>query len=234
MLLLVWALLLAQWGLTLLSLRLQSTRTATSFPLWPAVIALHWQLHSNPSSQLQPWRDAHWLAALIPILISAVSEMLFRKAFADRLAALRAAPAPPREAPSISYRYKMVSLDSCLSVCLPAAPADAVTCATVADRMRPTRPRLVRLHLLLLHAGILIHACAMCSGGELLKLVDVSAGLVAAKHARGPCLTISVDRVIFLQEIRVGDVISISSAVNRAWGRYGSILLLTLILGRPG
>ncbi|GAA6002444.1 hypothetical protein JCM10207_001123 [Rhodosporidiobolus poonsookiae] len=57
-----------------------------------------------------------------------------------------------------------------------------------------------------------------CYGGELLKLIDVSAGLVAAKHANGPCLTISVDRVIFLEEIRVGDVISLSSAVNRAWG----------------
>ncbi|GAA5878948.1 hypothetical protein JCM16303_007240 [Sporobolomyces ruberrimus] len=55
-------------------------------------------------------------------------------------------------------------------------------------------------------------------GGELLKIVDVSAGLVAAKHAQGPCLTISVDRVIFLHEIRVGDVIHVSSAVNRAWG----------------
>ncbi|BGP24464.1 acyl-CoA thioesteraes 11 [Rhodotorula toruloides] len=55
-------------------------------------------------------------------------------------------------------------------------------------------------------------------GGELLKLIDVSAGLVAAKHAGGPCLTISADRVIFLEEIRVGDVISLSSAVNRAWG----------------
>ncbi|GAA5992180.1 hypothetical protein JCM5350_002562 [Sporobolomyces pararoseus] len=54
-------------------------------------------------------------------------------------------------------------------------------------------------------------------GGELLKLIDVSAGLVAAKHARSPCLTISVDRVIFLQEIKVGEVIHISSAVNRAW-----------------
>jgi len=50
-------------------------------------------------------------------------------------------------------------------------------------------------------------------------LIDVSAGLVAAKHAARPCLTISVDRVVFLQEIRVGDVIHISSAVNRAWGR---------------
>jgi hypothetical protein len=40
-------------GSTLPNLRLQSTRTATSFPLWPAVIALHLQLHSN-----NPWRDA--------------------------------------------------------------------------------------------------------------------------------------------------------------------------------
>ncbi|GAA5928357.1 acyl-CoA thioesterase [Sporobolomyces koalae] len=55
-------------------------------------------------------------------------------------------------------------------------------------------------------------------GGELLKLIDVSAGLIAARHCGGPCLTISVDRVIFLQEVKVGDVIHISSAVNRAWG----------------
>jgi hypothetical protein len=217
--LLVWAFLLAQWGLTLLSLRLQSTRTATSFPLWPAVIALHLQLHSN-----NPWRDADWLAALIPILLSAVSEMLFRKAYADRLAALQADPAPPREAPSVSYRYKLVSLHTLSACCSSERSAAAVTLrATVADRMRPARPRLVRPKRCRLTAaaaaGVLIYACALHSGGELLKLVDVSAGLVAAKHARGPCLTISVDRVIFLQEIRVGDVISISSAVNRAWGR---------------
>ncbi|GAA6059283.1 hypothetical protein JCM10212_006676 [Sporobolomyces blumeae] len=55
-------------------------------------------------------------------------------------------------------------------------------------------------------------------GGELLKLIDVSAGLVAAKHAGGPCLTVSVDRVVFMAELRVGEVISIASAVNRAWG----------------
>ncbi|KAI5477137.1 acyl-CoA thioesteraes 11 [Pseudohyphozyma bogoriensis] len=55
-------------------------------------------------------------------------------------------------------------------------------------------------------------------GGELLKLIDVAAGVVAAKHAGGPCLTISADRVIFLQEIKVSDVVHISSAVNRAWG----------------
>lgn len=138
--LLVWALILIQWGLTLLSLRLQSTRTATSFPLWPAVVALHLQLN-NP----QPWRDADWLAALIPILISAVAEMLFRKAYADRLAALRAAPAPPREAPSVSYRYKMVSLYTPSACCSSKRDQlQLLLCATVAGRMRPARPRLVR------------------------------------------------------------------------------------------
>ncbi|KAK4051196.1 hypothetical protein OIV83_003018 [Microbotryomycetes sp. JL201] len=54
--------------------------------------------------------------------------------------------------------------------------------------------------------------------GALMKDIDVAAGIVAAKHAGGPCVTVSVDRVIFLQEIKVGDVVHLSSAVNRAWG----------------
>lgn len=32
-------------------------------------------------------------------------------------------------------------------------------------------------------------------GGELLKLIDVAGGLVAARHAGGPCLTISAELV---------------------------------------
>ncbi|SCV67517.1 BQ2448_5128 [Microbotryum intermedium] len=55
-------------------------------------------------------------------------------------------------------------------------------------------------------------------GGELLKLIDVTAGVVAAKAAGGPCVTISADRVVFLSEILVGDVVLLSGAVNRAWG----------------
>ncbi|SCZ93341.1 BZ3500_MvSof-1268-A1-R1_Chr6-2g08619 [Microbotryum saponariae] len=54
-------------------------------------------------------------------------------------------------------------------------------------------------------------------GGELLKLIDVTAGVVAAKAAGGPCVTISADRVVFLSEILVGDVVLLSGAVNRAW-----------------
>ncbi|GAA5981812.1 hypothetical protein JCM10908_004617 [Rhodotorula pacifica] len=171
--LLLLGLLLAQWALTLISLRIQTkpaTQSAASFPLWPAVAALHFQ--SSPSAT--PWRDADWLGAMSLILFSGAAEMLFRKAYADRLSKHETSPAPPREAPDVCYRYKM----------------SPVECDE--------------------HGRVY--------GGELLKLVDVSAGLVAAKHAGGPCLTISVDRVIFLQEIRVGDVISISSAVNRAWG----------------
>lgn len=109
--LLVVALLLAQWVLTLLSLRLQARpdlQTPASFPLWPAVAALHLQLN-HKSSATPWWRDADWLGKTAVLLVSAAIETLFRKAYSDRLTRHATAPAPPREAPSIAYRYKMVS-----------------------------------------------------------------------------------------------------------------------------
>lgn len=54
-------------------------------------------------------------------------------------------------------------------------------------------------------------------GGELMMLIDVAAGLIAAKHAEGPCLTISLDRVTFLSEVKAGDCLVLSAAVNRSW-----------------
>ncbi|GAA98405.1 uncharacterized protein L969DRAFT_47693 [Mixia osmundae IAM 14324] len=54
-------------------------------------------------------------------------------------------------------------------------------------------------------------------GGELLKLIDVVAGVAARKHSGHPCVTVSVDRVIFLSAIRAGDIVHLSASVNRAW-----------------
>lgn len=54
-------------------------------------------------------------------------------------------------------------------------------------------------------------------GGELMMLIDVAAGLIAAKQAEGPCLTISLDRVTFLSEINSGDCLILLAAVNRSW-----------------
>ncbi|MBW0462674.1 hypothetical protein O181_002389 [Austropuccinia psidii MF-1] len=55
-------------------------------------------------------------------------------------------------------------------------------------------------------------------GGEVMKLIDVVAGIASKKHAGRPCVTISVDRVIFLCPVHVADILHLSVSVNRSWG----------------
>jgi acyl-CoA hydrolase len=54
--------------------------------------------------------------------------------------------------------------------------------------------------------------------GHLLKLIDIAAGVAARRHAERPAVTVSVDSVLFLKPIFLGDLIHISASVNRAWG----------------
>lgn len=56
----------------------------------------------------------------------------------------------------------------------------------VSRESRPVEVVERRSCLPLFHAGRVY-------GGELLKMIDVAAGVVAAKHAGGPCLTVSVE-----------------------------------------
>ncbi|CAO1628615.1 unnamed protein product [Sympodiomycopsis kandeliae] len=53
--------------------------------------------------------------------------------------------------------------------------------------------------------------------GALLKLIDIVAGVAARRHAGGSCVTISLDSVLFLSPIHLGDLIHLSAAVNRSF-----------------
>ena len=46
-------------------------------------------------------------------------------------------------------------------------------------------------------------------GGWLLAQMDLAAGNVAARHARGRCATIAIDKIVFLQPVRVGDEVTV-------------------------
>ena len=46
-------------------------------------------------------------------------------------------------------------------------------------------------------------------GGWLLSQMDLAAGNVAARHARGRCATIAVDKIAFLEPVKVGDEVSV-------------------------
>src|SRR6185503_6860108 len=51
-------------------------------------------------------------------------------------------------------------------------------------------------------------------GGILLSLMDKVAYACASRHAGAYCVTVSVDKVEFLQPVEVGDLLSLLSSVN--------------------
>src|SRR4051812_12521878 len=51
-------------------------------------------------------------------------------------------------------------------------------------------------------------------GGILLSLMDKVAYAASSKHAGTYCVTVSVDRVEFLQSVEVGELVSLHASVN--------------------
>lgn len=51
-------------------------------------------------------------------------------------------------------------------------------------------------------------------GGVMLAMMDKTAAVSAIRHARKPCVTVSVDRVDFREPIHVGDLVIMKASVN--------------------
>jgi len=60
------------------------------------------------------------------------------------------------------------------------------------------------------------NAPGLLFGGAVLSWMDVAAGVVAMRHASGPAVTASIDRVDFLEPIRLGDIVVVRAQVNYA------------------
>ncbi len=54
-------------------------------------------------------------------------------------------------------------------------------------------------------------------GGVILRLCDEAAGVAAARHAHTRVVTGGVDRVSFLEPVRVGEVLTVRARVNAVW-----------------
>jgi len=54
-------------------------------------------------------------------------------------------------------------------------------------------------------------------GGNLMRWMDIVGGICAGKHCEAHVVTVSVDHVSFEKAIHVGDVITITADVTRAW-----------------
>lgn len=51
-------------------------------------------------------------------------------------------------------------------------------------------------------------------GGVILSLVDRAAAVTAMRHARGPCVTVSIDKVDFKEPIYSGELVTCSARIN--------------------
>ena len=52
-------------------------------------------------------------------------------------------------------------------------------------------------------------------GGWLMSLMDMGAGLIAARHSRGRAVTVAMDGVQFLHPVKVGDEVSVFGELRK-------------------
>jgi acyl-CoA hydrolase len=53
-------------------------------------------------------------------------------------------------------------------------------------------------------------------GGIMMQWIDIAAGISAARHAGGPVVTASMDRLHFLHPVHLGEVVTVQAQVNYA------------------
>ncbi len=55
-------------------------------------------------------------------------------------------------------------------------------------------------------------------GGHLMQWMDIAAAMSAQRHSHRICVTAAVDELVFHQPIHLGEVVTLSASVNRAFG----------------
>lgn len=53
-------------------------------------------------------------------------------------------------------------------------------------------------------------------GGVIMKMVDDAAGVVAARHSGGRAVTVSMDEMVFLVPVHIGDLVNVRARINWA------------------
>ena len=62
-------------------------------------------------------------------------------------------------------------------------------------------------------------------GGWLMSLMDMGAGLIAARHSHGRAVTVAMDGMQFLLPVKVGDEVSVYGSLGRV-GRSSMVIAI--------
>ena len=82
--------------------------------------------------------------------------------------------------------------------------------------MQARPPSYARTSLTLLANQTHVNLLGNVHGGEVMRLVDSTAGAVAQRHSGGPAVTAAMDEMAFLAPVKVGDILRATAQVNWA------------------
>jgi uncharacterized protein (TIGR00369 family) len=82
--------------------------------------------------------------------------------------------------------------------------------------MKPLPPSYGRVALSLLAGQNHVNLLGNVHGGEVMRLVDSTAGAAAGRHSGGPAVTAAMDEMAFLAPVHVGDILRAEAQVNWA------------------
>jgi len=87
--------------------------------------------------------------------------------------------------------------------------------------MDPLPPSFGRVSLTLLAGQVHVNLLGNVHGGEVMRLVDSTAGAVAQRHSGGAAVTAAMDEMAFLAPVHVGDILRATAQVN--WAGHTSM-----------
>lgn len=82
--------------------------------------------------------------------------------------------------------------------------------------MEPLPPSYGQVTLTLLAGQQHVNLLGNVHGGEVMRLVDSTAGAAAGRHSGGPAVTAAMDEMAFLAPVHVGDILRATAQVNWA------------------
>ena len=82
--------------------------------------------------------------------------------------------------------------------------------------MEPVPAHSARTTLTQIMTSVDVNLLGTVHGGVVMRMVDSVAGAAAGRHSRGPAVTVSMDEMVFLRPVRVGDLIHAHAQVNWA------------------
>ena len=83
--------------------------------------------------------------------------------------------------------------------------------------MEPKKPADSRSTVTLVMQLIHANSAGFIHGGEIMKLVDTTAGVASMRHSNGRVVTVEVDSLTFLAPVHIGDLVTLEAVVTQAW-----------------